>query len=310
MSKEPANYSELPRMIKPMLARVRSELFNCDKHLFEVKWDGNRCLSFIEEGRLRLQNRHLMNIGDRYPELACLKDLPAGTVIDGEIVMLEHGRPSFQKLQQRDHLRDLTKIEILSKRMLVRLMAFDLLYVRGRRITGWPLSERRQRLIELVGRLGHPLLIVPGCVIGHGMEFFAGIVRHRLEGMMAKRLDSPYLIGKRSSDWLKIKVAHTADFEVIGCIPMRREKAVRALLLGERVQGRLVYKGKVSSGLTRRQRQDLMAELAKAPKLQEPVDCPSGSICRLAGWRCRVRYFGLTEMGRLRSPTAEAIQGP
>ncbi len=59
-------------------------------------------------------------------------------------------------------------------------------------------------------------------------------------------------------------------------------------------------KGKVGSGLTRQQRQDFLAELAKVPKLQEPVDCPSGSICRLPGWRCRVRYFGLTEMGHLR----------
>jgi len=168
------------------------------------------------------------------------------------------------------------------------------LYVRGRRITGQPLSERRQRLIELVGRLGHPLLIVPDCVVG-------------LEGMMAKCIDSPYLIGKRSSDWLKIKVAHTTDFEVIGCVPMRGEKAVRALLLGEKHQGRLMYKGKVGSGLTRRQRQDFLAELVKAPKLQEPVDCPSGSICRLPGWRCRVRYFGLTEMGHLRSPTFKGL---
>jgi ATP-dependent DNA ligase len=124
---------------------------------------------------------------------------------------------------------------------------------------------------------------------------------------LAKRLDSPYLIGKRSSDWLKIKVAHTADFEVIGCVPMRGEKAVRALLLSERVQGRLMYKGKVGSGLTRRQRQDFLAELANAPKLQKPVDCPSGSICRLSGWRCRVRYFGLTEMGHLRSPTFKGL---
>ena len=307
MSKESANHSELPRMIKPMLAQARSEPFNCDKHLFEVKWDGTRCLGFIEDDRLRLQNRHLRNIGDRYPELACLRDLPAGTVIDGEIVVLRDGRPSFQKLQQRDHLQDPTRIEILSKRMPVRLMAFDLLYVRGRRITGQPLIERRQRLIELVGRLSHPLLIVPDCVVGHGMKFFAGIVRHRLEGMMAKRINSPYLIGKRSSDWLKIKVTHTADFEVIGCVPTRGEKAVRALLLGERVQGRLMYKGKVGSGLTRRQRQDFLAELTKAPKLQEPVDCPSGSICRLPGWRCRVRYFGLTEMGHLRSPTFEGL---
>ncbi|GAG06755.1 unnamed protein product, partial [marine sediment metagenome] len=119
-----------------------------------------------------------------------MRGLPARTVIDGEIVVLQHGRPSFQKLQQRDHLQDPTRIEILSKRMPVRLMAFDLLYVRGRRITGQPLIERRQQLIELVGRLGHPLLIVPDYVVGHGMEFFAGIVRHRLEGIMAKRLDS------------------------------------------------------------------------------------------------------------------------
>jgi len=307
MSKEPVNCSHLPRTIKPMLAQARSEPFNCDKHLFEVKWDGTRCLSFIEDGHLRLQNRHLIDIGDRYPELACLRGLPAGTVIDGEVVVLRHGRPSFQKLQQRDHLQNPTRIEILSKRMPVTLMAFDLLYVRGQRITGQPLTERRQRLIDLVGRLSHPLLIAPDYVVGHGIELFAGVVRHRLEGMMAKRIDSPYLIGKRSSDWLKIKVAHTTDFEVIGCVPMRGEKAVRALLLGEKHQGRLVYKGKVGSGLTRRQRQDFLAELAKAPKLQEPVDCPSGSICRLPGWRCRVRYFGLTEMGHLRSPTFEGL---
>ncbi len=197
MSKESANHSELPRMIKPMLAQARSEPFNCDKHLFEVKWDGTRCISFIDDGRLRLQNRHLMNIGDRYPELSCLRDLPAGTVIDGEIVVLRHGKPSFQKLQQRDHLQDPTRIEILSKRMPVTLMAFDLLYVQGQRITSQPLSERRQRLIDLVGRLGHPLLIVPDYVVGYGMEFFAGIVRHRLEGMMAKRINSPYLTGSR-----------------------------------------------------------------------------------------------------------------
>jgi bifunctional non-homologous end joining protein LigD len=88
---------------------------------------------------------------------------------------------------------------------------------------------------------------------------------------------------------------------------MQNEKAVSVLLLGEKHQGRLVYKGKVGSGFTRRQRQDLLAELTKAPKLQELVDCPSGSICRLPGWRCRVRYFGLTETGHLRAPTFKGL---
>jgi len=307
MSKESVNCWHLPRTIKPMLAQRRAEPFNCDKHLFEVKWDGIRCLSFIEDDRLRLQNHHLIDISDRYPELACLRKLPAGTVIDGEIVVLEHGRPSFQKVQQRDHLQDPISIEILSKRMPVTLMAFDLLYVRGRRITGQPLIERRQQLIDLVGRLSHPLVIVPDYIVGHGIEFFAGIVRHKLEGMMIKRLDSPYLIGRRWRDWLKIKVAQTAEFEIIGCVPMRGEKAIRVLLLGERDQGRLVYKGKVGSGLTSKQREEMLAELVKAPKLQQPVGCPSGSICRLPGWRCRVRYFGLTEMGHLRAPTFEGL---
>jgi ATP-dependent DNA ligase len=93
----------------------------------------------------------------------------------------------------------------------------------------------------------------------------------------------------------------------IGCVPMRGEKAIRVLLLGERNQGRLVYKGKVGSGLTRRQRQDLLAELMKAPKLQEPVDCPSGALCRLPGWRCRVRDLGLSERGHLRMQSFEAL---
>jgi len=79
------------------------------------------------------------------------------------------------------------------------------------------------------------------------------------------------------------------------------------LLLGQRDQGKLVYKCKVSSGFTGRQLQDFIAELIKAPKLQEPVDCPSGTICRLPGWRWRVRYFGLMEMGHLLAPTFEGL---
>ena len=86
-----------------MLAQS-GEPFDSDKHLFEIKWDGTRCIAFIEPDRLRMQNRRFIEMRARYPELACLSDVPAGTVLDGEIIVLDEGKPSFNKLQQREHL--------------------------------------------------------------------------------------------------------------------------------------------------------------------------------------------------------------
>ncbi len=196
----------LPDFVRPMLAQA-AEPFDSARHLFEIKWDGARCLAFIEPQRLRLVSRRGLDVQQQYPELAGLSKLPAGTVLDCEVVVLEGGRPSLARLQQRAQLSNPARIEILSKRRPVTLMVFDLLYLRYDRVMHQPLIDRRGRVQELIERLGTPHLMAPSSVLEHGRHYFAEIERHGLEGVMAKRLDSPYSPGRRLPDWLKIKVA-------------------------------------------------------------------------------------------------------
>jgi len=194
-----------------MLAQTAARPFDSDRHLFEIKWDGTRCLAFIERGRVRLQNRHFVEMRGRYPELAGLRRLPSGTVLDGEVVVLEDGKPSFRKLQQRDQLLGPIRIEMLSQRLPATLIVFDLVYFRGESLTQRPLIERRERLKEVIHRLTDPYVIPSDFILKHGKRYFEEVERQGLEGMMAKRLDSPYLPGKRSAHWLKIKVGRTAS---------------------------------------------------------------------------------------------------
>jgi ATP-dependent DNA ligase len=106
----------LPRVIKPMLAVEAREPFDSDAHLFEIKWDGIRCLAFIEGNCLRLHSRELIDITAQFPELDGLRDLPDGTVLDGELVCMRGNVPSLAAIQRRVQLRDGNRLQRLSQR--------------------------------------------------------------------------------------------------------------------------------------------------------------------------------------------------
>jgi len=299
----------LPSRISPMLAQT-GEPFDSKVHLFEVKWDGTRCLAFIESHRLQLQNRRFIEMRDRYPELACLAGLPAGTIIDGEIVVLKEGKPSFDRLQQREHLIEPRKVEMLARRLPATLMAFDLLYLKGRDITAQPLIERRAQLQELIARLSDLHVMVPEHVLEKGKRLFAEIERHELEGIMAKRIDSPYLIGKRSTHWLKIKASRTDEFEIIGYVQREDERVVSALVIGMPHGRGWHYKGKVGSGFTETQRCEFFERLVNMPPLNRPPkDAPAETVWRKSGLRCQVRFFEKTKTGMLRAPVFKGLVG-
>lgn len=290
-----------------MLAQT-SPPFDSPEFLFEIKWDGTRSLAFVDADRLRLQNRRDIETRARYPELECLRRLPAGTVVDSEIVVLEGGKPSFNKLQQREHLLDPTRIALLRRRLPATMIAFDLLYLRGASLMARPLAERRDRLREVITRLGDPHVIASDFVLEHGCQFFAAAEAHALEGIMAKRLGSPYLPGKRSPHWLKIKVAQTAEFEIIGYTQRENEPTISALVIGEREGRRWAYKGKVGSGFTEEDRAALFAKVSAAPPLQRPpTNGPKEAIYRASGLRCLVRFFEKTGIGMLRAPVFKAL---
>ena len=188
----------------PMLA-VRGEPFDSPRHLFEVKWDGVRAVAAVEGGRWQVWGRGLADYQLRYPELEVLRRLPGGTVLDGELVLLQNGRPTLEGILRRHQLVSPRKIQYASRQLPVTYVLFDLLYWQGHVLFDQPLSQRRARLEELLQGLQEPRLAFSAGVVGPGREFFNQAVAQGHEGVMAKYLASPYVPGRRVSSWRKMK---------------------------------------------------------------------------------------------------------
>jgi len=295
----------LTARIPPMLAYFAPP-FDSPRHLFEIKWDGTRCLLFLDQGRLRLQNRRLEDITHRYPELAGLAgDLQAtNAILDGELVVLADGRPSFPLLQQREQAADPLKISLLARRLPATYIAFDLLFLNDRPRHLLPLEERRALLEGCLRE--SPRLVLSRAVYEHGRAFFAEAVAQGFEGVMAKALGSPYLIGTRSRFWLKIKPRLTEECVIIGYTPGKggREESFGALLVAGPEGGRLVYRGRVGSGFD----EATLGELTPRLRALETETPPMAGVrVKGARWvrpqlRALVSYQEKTARGHFRAP--------
>lgn len=286
-----------------MLAETAEKPFDSKDHLFEIKWDGIRCIAFVRNRTVHLQNRRLSSMTARYPELQTLSDWPDGTVIDGEMVVLHEGKPSFNRLAQREHIGDSRRVTLLAQRLPATLIVFDLLYENGESIMRQPLLERRKRLKALAAGFANPHIIVADYILKRGKRYFEEVERVGLEGIMAKRLDSVYTPGARSTAWLKLKVCQTANFEWIGYIKREGEDTVSALLLAERIGDQLLYCGRVGTGFTEATRRELYQTIIKTPRLPIRVkDVPREAVLHETALKCRVRFFERTEDGCLRGP--------
>ncbi len=293
----------LPEKIKPMLAETAEKPFDSKDHLFEIKWDGIRCIAFVREGKVDLQNRKLSSMTPRYPELQILREWPPGTVIDGEMVVLHEGKPSFNRLAQREHIGDSRRVELLVNRLPATLIAFDLLYENGESIMRLPLVERRARLKALAAGFSNPHVVVADYVLKRGKRYFEEVERVGLEGIMAKRINSVYSPGARSTAWLKLKVCQTGDFEWIGYTKREGEETASALVLAERIGDQLMYCGRVGTGFTEARRRELYQQIIATPRLNARIkDVPREAVLHDTGLKCRVRFSDRTEDGCLRFP--------
>ncbi|MFC0528683.1 non-homologous end-joining DNA ligase [Phytohabitans kaempferiae] len=303
-------------LLRPMLATL-GELPTGPGWSYEFKWDGVRAIVYVEAGDVRVLSRNDKEIAASYPELRGLPDrLPAGPVVlDGEIVALDSaGAPSFSRLQQRMHVRE--PGTALLGRVPVHLYVFDVLHLGRRSTVGQPYRERRAQLDEL-GLSGGLVDTPPYWADGRGADLMAVAAERGLEGVVAKRLDSPYQPGVRSRLW--IKTPHNATTEVVICGSKpgagRRAGTIGALLLGAYdPAGRLVYIGKVGTGFTNRMLDDLGARLAPLRRTGPPFDGPvprpdardaSWVEPRLVG---EVEYRTVSPEGRLRHPSWRGLR--
>jgi ATP-dependent DNA ligase len=194
----------LPRLL-PMLA-VPAAPFDSPDYSFEVKWDGIRVLAAVENGGWRLWGRERADYTGRYPELDVLRRLPAGTLVDGELVAFDaHGRPDLPGLLRRHGLTDAWRIRQARRWCAVRYVLFDLLYHAGRSLLHEPLARRRQVLADVCQQLAAPEVRFSEAVLGAGTALYAAVVAQGHEGIIAKHRASTYRPGRRSAAWRKIK---------------------------------------------------------------------------------------------------------
>jgi ATP-dependent DNA ligase len=190
----------------PMLA-VSAQPFDSAEHGFEIKWDGVRALAAVQATGWRLWGREQADYTSRYPELEVLREFPAGTLVDGELVALREGLPDLSWLLRRHLLTDSWKIRQAHCWCPVLYVLFDLLYLEDRCLLHEPWALRRELLAELCRTVPLPGLLFSAAVVGPGKAFFEAVVTQGHEGVMAKSLAGTYRPGRRSAAWRKIKPA-------------------------------------------------------------------------------------------------------
>jgi bifunctional non-homologous end joining protein LigD len=284
---------------------------------YEFKWDGVRAVVHLDRGRIQVISRNERDVTASYPELrSLLTRFPRRRVIlDGEIVALDRsGAPSFSLLQQRMHVR--TPTPGLLERVPVQLYVFDLLHLGTRATLGLPYRRRRQMLQELA--LDDAVTKTSPCwAEDAGRDLMRTAAEMGLEGVIAKRLDSPYQPGTRSADWIKAPRNTTVEVIIAGWRPGsgRRAGLIGSLLLGMYDQaGQLGYVGHVGTGFTHQMLVELARQLRPLHRASSPFAEPvPRAHARDAQWVQpqlvgEVTYRTLTPDGRLRHPSWRGLR--
>lgn len=240
----------LHTFVEPMLAETAKLPPKDDGYAYEVKWDGIRALIAVEDGKVTIHTRNQNDVTKQFPELLNGEKAFRATcgLFDAEIVCLDKtGKPVFKNVINRLMTSGETAIQKLMKNNAVVCYLFDCLYMDGRPLINEPLAKRRVWLKDAI-RKDTPYRISE--VMEDGEALWQAAKEHELEGIMAKRLDGKYLPGKRSDNWLKIKVTQTRDCVLIGYTTGKgdRAKTFGALQLAEWEDGVLIYRGKVGTG--------------------------------------------------------------
>ena len=317
MDPAPDDWEELPELIRPMLCKAGDPPADAGGWSCEFKWDGVRAVAYVNGGRVRLLSRNDLDITSAYPELhalgRALGSRPA--VLDGEIVAFdEDNRPSFGHLQQRMHVRDQAAARRLSQKTPVSYLVFDVLHLDGRSTVGLPYAERR-RLLESLALAGDHWA-TPGAYREPPSAVMRAARSAGLEGIVCKRVDSVYVPGRRSDDWVKTRALLTQEVVVGGFTPGQGSRAgtIGALIVGIPDDGGLRYVGKVGTGFSDAHLKELAGRFARLHRRSSPFvgELPRAQVQDAIWVRPtlvgEVRYTGWTTQGRLRQPAWRGLR--
>ena len=298
--------------MRPMLASPATRVPDGDAWVHEVKWDGMRILADVRSGTVLLTSRTERDVSVAFPELGGLADTFEDMLLDGEVVALQDGVPSFATLAERFHVTSPRRAAALAARLPVTYMVFDLLRLYGVDLTGRSLADRRATLERL--ELAGPHWQVPP-TFTDGRALHDATRQQGLEGVVSKRLSSRYVPGARSEDWLKSPHRPSSSVVIGGWRPETgATDRLGAVLVGVPVPGGLRYLGRVGSGIAGKVGAGLVKDLAPLAAPVSPfVDPVPREDALGATWVrpelvCDVQSLGVTAQHRLRQPAYRGLR--
>ena len=264
-------------------------------------------MAYIEPKSVTLQNKRFKDLTPIYPELTDIcKCVKKRVILDGELVVLTDGKPDFYALQRRSMMNNKFRIQLAAKKNPVQFVAYDILYFDGKDLTDKPLMERKEILSKAVTE-GHNLS-VSRWIEKNGIAFFELAKKENLEGIVAKKKNGLYHIGKRTFDWIKIKVMQDEDLLVLGYQPDDVGK-VKDLILGYYDEsGELKCRGKVYLGVSKSE-QKIIAEFSKKNTVKKPWFDKYKNVVWLKPQLVGTAHFmHETESGGMRQPVWKGLR--
>ncbi len=276
--------------IGPMLLKEIPKVIKSSKYIYEVKFDGIRALIHVSKESFKIISRNGKDITNFYPELKEIQKLikkNEKVIFDGEIIALKEGKPSFQLLQKRNHLKNIT--EDLENQIPVYFIAFDIIY-QNKSLINLELLKRK----EILNKYQDTNIFIKTKMYNDGAKLFQRIKKLNLEGIVAKEKDSLYIPNKRVDTWLKIKNIKDGEFYIHGFI-FNKEKY--SLFLGEKRKDGLYYVGKVSVG----ENNDIIKKLKALKKVKgQFINFREEGVFVEPKIQVTVTYLEKTKDGKLR----------
>jgi len=292
------------QIIKPMLAHTGTGAFDDAAWLFETKWDGYRTVAEKIGNNVTIYSRNALSFDSKYPAIleAVRSSINHDVILDGEVVAMVNGKPSFQALQ---HAED-------SKPQLIYAI-FDLLELDGQSTMELPLIDRKKLLEQLLQKANNPILIYSGHIIENGKDYFEKVVGQAYEGIMAKKMDSTYAPGARTHEWLKIKNVNDREAIIVGFTePRGSRRYFGALILAEKDGEKYRYIGHTGTGFGSDTLKETYQQLAPLITEQSPFD-KKIKVNAPVTWLqpklvCTINFTEQTEGGMLRHPVFTGLR--
>ena len=296
---------------KPMLAQTADAPFNSEDWIFEIKWDGIRAISYVDD-EVSIRSRNDKELKQNFPEFDELKTLARNVVLDGEIVVIKDGKADFQSVIQRAKATRSHEIEVEAQRNPATYVVFDMIEKEGQPLLELPLIERKKLLEQSLREGSHVSLSL--FVDKEGEAYYDAALKKGVEGIIAKKKDSPYTPGVRSHNWLKIKKLATCDCVIFGYTKGEgsRRETFGSLVLGLYDGKKPVYVGNVGTGFSNENLNVLMKtfEGLETRERTLPVNAvAAGEVVWLVPKLvCEVIYQSVTNDGKLRMSRFHALR--